>query len=330
MLTDRLPLALDRGLFAVPAEGRIGVFGARQADALSSLPKDRVDVIQRHFPDYAAFQRMGYSTTTAPVGPFALSIVCLQRSKDESRNLIAEAGRLTNGPVVIDGAKTNGADRFAKDLRARADIGEVLSKAHGKIFVVSGGDFSDWAAKSRVIEGGYTVPHGAFSAGGVDAGSAALVAALPETLKGRVVDLGAGWGYLAREILAREGVTHLDLVEADHAALDAAKTNIRDARAAFHWADARDWMGEPADHVVTNPPFHTGRKDDTGLGQAFIRQAARLLKPSGTLWLVANRHLPYEKTLEDAFGRVDELNGPRSYKLYAATKPRKSSRISKG
>ena len=54
-----------------------------------------------------------------------------------------------------------------------------------------------------------------------------------------------------------------------------------------------------------NPPFHDGGTEDQALGQAFIRRAAEALRPGGTLWLVANRHLPYEATLSAAFKTVD-------------------------
>ena len=76
------------------------------------------------------------------------------------------------------------------------------------------------------------------------------------------------------------------------------------------------------DHVISNPPFHTSRKADAALGAAFITQAARLLAPSGSLWLVANRHLPYEQTLDAAFAEVTPLPGPGAYKLIQARKPR--------
>ena len=58
------------------------------------------------------------------------------------------------------------------------------------------------------------------------------------------------------------------------------------------------------DAVVMNPPFHTGRTAEPGLGQAFITAAARLLAPQGQLWMVANRHLPYETALGGQFAHV--------------------------
>ena len=216
-----------------------------------------------------------------------------------------------------------------KEVRNRGDVGEVLSKAHGKLFTVRGAECRDWVAKATKVAHPmdparqFMTSPGLFSAEGVDPGSAALAEALPDAMTGHVVDLGAGWGFLSDAILKRNGVTRLDLVEADHAALDAARQNISDPRAAFHWADALTFRPDAAvDHVVTNPPFHTGRAAEPSLGQGFIRASASILKPRGHLWLVANRHLPYEKTLEAGFRSVRLLGQTAEYKLFTATQPR--------
>ncbi|NWE54526.1 methyltransferase, partial [Brevundimonas sp. P7753] len=71
---------------------------------------------------------------------------------------------------------------------------------------------------------------------------------------------------------------------------------------------------------VSNPPFHDGGTEDRRLGQNFIRQAAALLKTGGVLWLVANRHLPYEAELNAAFKRVKPLLDKGGYKIFEAVK----------
>jgi len=158
------------------------------------------------------------------------------------------------------------------------------------------------------VEGGFVTRPGVFSADGSDRGSVLLAAALPEKIKGHVADLGAGWGYLSRAILAHDGVKSLDLVEADREALDCARENITDPRAVFHWADATSFKpARPWDVVVMNPPFHTSRAADPELGAAFIRAAHRGLLPSGSLWLVANRHLPYDRILTPLFRNVEDI-----------------------
>ena len=69
-----------------------------------------------------------------------------------------------------------------------------------------------------------------------------------------------------------------------------------------------------------NPPFHEGRAARPDLGIAMIRQAAASLKHGGSLLMVANRGLPYEETLRQAFNRVSELEGDRSYRIFQASR----------
>ncbi|MGI9390941.1 MAG: class I SAM-dependent methyltransferase [Boseongicola sp.] len=325
MLSQRLSLALKSSAIVLPDDGQIAVIGARADDNLGDLPKNRVEVVQRHFAHHAHFQNAGYAVSTSVGGPYSMSIIALPRAKTEAQQTIARAAQATDGPLIIDGQKNDGIDSVLKAVRQAGEVGDVIAKAHGKMFAVIDADFSNWhdAVPTRIANRFVTAP-GVFSADGVDPGSEALAAAIPANFTGRVVDLGAGWGYLSDTILRRDGVTHVDLVEADFVAIEAARQNILDKRAEFHWADARDWRpAGPVDHVVTNPPFHQKRAAEASLGQAFIRSAARILGAKGQLWLVANRHLPYEQTLEDAFHTVQSLGQNSSFKLFHAKSPRR-------
>ncbi|MBP6596860.1 MAG: methyltransferase, partial [Arenimonas sp.] len=146
---------------------------------------------------------------------------------------------------------------------------------------------------------------------------------LPPDLAGRGADLGAGFGYLACELLARcPGVAELDLYEAEARALDLCRANLADARVpvGYHWHDVTAGLPKAYDFVVSNPPFHQGRADEPALGQAFIAAAAAALRPGGRLLLVANRHLPYEVTLARAFGAVRVLLEQDGFKVIIATK----------
>jgi 16S rRNA (guanine1207-N2)-methyltransferase len=161
---------------------------------------------------------------------------------------------------------------------------------------------------------------GVFSWDRPDPGSQQLLAALPP-LAGRGADLGCGLGVLARGALAAGGVTRLELVDIDRRAIAAAQRNVEDPRAIFHWADARvapDLSG--LDFVVMNPPFHDRGVEDKELGQGFIRRAHQILRPGGTVWLVANRHLPYEAVLSGLFAKVTARGEGAGFKIYEARK----------
>ncbi|MEZ5756182.1 MAG: methyltransferase [Paracoccaceae bacterium] len=327
MRSARLEQALEAGLWHLPPEGRIAVIRPRQGDDLSALPKDRVEVVTGFKPDADWFAGRGYAVATRAEGPWAAAVVCLPRARAQGQALIAEAAaRVTpGGPVAVDGQKTDGVDAMLKDLRGRVALSEAFSKAHGKIAVFPAGPgLEDWAARPAEVEGFRTVA-GVFSADGIDRGSALLAASLPEEMKGKVADLGAGWGYLARAVLAREGVKECHLVEAEADALDCARVNVTDARAQFHWADATTVkLARAMDHVVMNPPFHQGREADPGLGIAFIGAAARMLAPQGVLWLVANRHLPYDRMLGSLFREVQEIGGDAAFRVVRASHPIRS------
>ncbi|AHC99781.1 class I SAM-dependent methyltransferase [Leisingera methylohalidivorans] len=326
-MSVRLSLAAQSGGFAVPPEGRIAVFHPRSDHDLSALPKEQLLIVQPFRPDHDHFAGQGYACTPVlePDEVLAAAVVFIPRAKALARMLIAQAAAATQGQVLIDGAKIEGIDSVLKDLRKRCAPSAPVSKAHGKVFWIDGGtDLSGWLpAEPQQVEGFITAP-GVFSADGIDPASRMLAAALPQKLGRCVADLGAGWGYLSAEVLKREGVEEVHLAEADYHALACARRNAADSRAQFHWADARTWKAPgTVNTVVMNPPFHTTRTAEPSLGQAFIGAAAAMLAPSGSLWMVANRHLPYEVALGERFAQVREEGGDNRFKILHAARPKR-------
>ena len=181
-------------------------------------------------------------------------------------------------------------------------------------------------AATDVPGGGFQSRPGVFAWDRVDAASAMLAAALPTDLQGRVADFGAGWGYLSMQALARcPRIASLDLYEADARALALARRNLAGAAvpAAFHWHDVEAGVAERFDAIVCNPPFHAlGRGERPDIGRAFIAAAAAALKPGGRLWLVANRHLPYEDALGAGFAQVRIVAQAGGFKIVEAEKAR--------
>ncbi|MFZ3580633.1 class I SAM-dependent methyltransferase [Loktanella sp. DJP18] len=321
---SRLHTVLDDGLLTLP-EGPVTVMRPAADYDLSALGDRDIHVAQNFAPDADAFAQAGYTVAQdAPSSP--TMIVVVPRAKALARSMIAQACALGQ-VIVVDGQRTDGIDSLYKDVRARLGDVPSLPKAKGRLFWFPATDvLSDWAAPPPVQgDHGYFTTAGVFSDGAVDKGSALLAAALPQKLPARMADLGAGWGFLSRAVLTRAGVASLDLIEAEALSLACARLNVTDDRATFHWANALTFQPRTKyDGIVMNPPFHTGSKGTPALGQGFIAAAARLLVPHGKLWMVANRHLPYEAALREHFRNVDELPGDGAYKLFHATRPLKS------
>lgn len=325
MIDARLQVALNGGGLELPEEGRIAVFHPPIEADLAGLSPERTQIIQDFKPAYDAWTARGYEAVHKPDDEYAAVIVCLPRAKAEARAMIAQACAISVGLVIIDGQKTDGVDSLLRKVRERVSVQGPISKAHGKLFWIetaAAEHFVDWVERPSQTEGGFWTAPGVFSADHVDLASALLVDALPETLKGEVADLGAGWGFLSAHVLTRPDVTGVHLIEAGHLALECARRNVTDARAHFHWEDATQWQPNTRiDVVVMNPPFHTGRAAEPQIGQAFVAAAARVLSAQGKLWMVANRHLPYEEELKKRFAHVEEIGGDARFKLFHASRP---------
>ncbi len=332
---DRLALAFLTDDLRAPDIGDILVLRATDASLATVLAPERLVFEQSFRPIHDALATAGLRVTERATAPAAMAIVHLTRSRTENLGNIARALALLDPGAVlaIDGAKTDGIDSLARLVSTHLPLTGQFTKAHGRTIWLTRPDplppvAADWAAAAAPAPNtaGFLTEAGLFSPDAPDAGSLALAAQFDGRIKGRVADLGAGWGWLAQAALARSpGITALALFEAEGRALAAAHHNVTDPRAVFHWADVRTLprMTPPFDLVLMNPPFHQGRGAEPDLGAAFIATAARILKPSGRLLMVANRQLPYEAVLTEAFVKWERLSENGLYKVIAADRPRK-------
>ncbi len=236
------------------------------------------------------------------------------------------------GSLTALAPKTKGGNRLAKELEAFGCEVEAWSARHHRFCRTRRPAVWDAEAENSIAQAlrdgaprflpdvNLWSQPGVFSWDRIDQGSALLLRVLP-ALSGRGADLGCGLGVLARKVLEAPLVTALELIDIDRRAITAAKQNVTDGRAVFHWADIRKLADmRDLDFVVMNPPFHDGGLEDRALGEAFVRQAQRMLRPGGVAWLVANLHLPYETILAAAYSKVDLRAEEQGYKVYEATK----------
>ena len=287
------------------------------------------------------FDPPGAATQTSPLIPGSTALESLPDASAETvmvyappgvlerRYVLAQALRVlkAGGRLDVMAPKDKGGSRLKKELEAfGVEVGETAKAHHRRCLVVrpeslSGIEAAIAAGALQQVEGlqAWSRP-GVFAWDRIDAGSAHLAAHMPP-LKGAGADLGCGYGALATVVLRSPAVTSLRLIDLDRRAIEAAQRNVEDPRASFEWADVRT-LGSPGDldFIISNPPFHDGGAEDRRLGQAFIRKAAEMLKKGASLWLVANRHLPYEAELRTAFRRVTPISDNGGYKLFEAVK----------
>ena len=333
---------LTEGLLDWPAEGGVLFLRARDGAALREAPRPGLVCEQEFKPAAEALTKAGLTTVNLealdPARRFALVLLLPPRQRQEARALLAQAvARCAPGGRVLAAARNDEGARTGEDDLARlaGPVGSV-SKRKCRAFWTAplqgpadAALWAEWAALDApraILDGRFTSQPGVFAWDRIDVASALLAAHLPADLRGHAADLGAGYGYLSTELLARcPQIAAVDLFEAQSRALAMARSNLKAARVpvTFHWHDVTAGLPRRYDTLISNPPFHAQSGEERpDIGRRFIAVAAQSLLPGGRFWMVANRHLPYEYELSQCFAQVRSVAQQGAFKVIEAQQAR--------
>jgi 16S rRNA (guanine1207-N2)-methyltransferase len=325
------------GALAWPANDNVAFLRARAGVAVRRWARPGWLFEQGFRPFATQLERDGYRVgELSDDGRPLLVLVLPPRQREESRALLARAFTLAapGATVVTSVANAEGARSAQDDLAALADGVTSISKHKCRVCwatVPSAPKDAElqaaWLALDaprEILDGAFVSRPGLFAWDRVDAASVLLAQQLPAGLTGDAADLGAGFGYLSCVLLQNSpALASLTAFEAEARALPVLARNLAryagGADAASHWHDVTTGIPGAYDTIVSNPPFHQGRADQPLLGQAFIDAAAGALRDTGSFWLVANRHLPYEQTLGLRFTDVQPIADRDGFKVIRAT-----------
>lgn len=335
-----LLLPFDKGLLATPGPGRGFLMRAEASSLLGEKWRDRLICEQTLKPEFDRLLAAGCEVVQRLNAQYDVGLCLLTKHKSENLANIARAWELLapGGVLACAGEKNIGAGSIETLVHKAFGVSGAQSKFHCRVFWVFkpavGGPSAPpaWLELDSLrpnVEGVYLTRPGVFGWEKIDVGSRLLVENFPEAISGTVADLGAGWGYLSIQLLQRfPMIQDIHLYEAESLALEAARANLHKCelgqRASFYWEDVAAGLpgGRRYDWVVMNPPFHITRADDINLGCAFITAASEALRPEGCLVMVANRHLPYERQLRQAFHSTRTLIEAQGFKVLLAQQPR--------
>ncbi len=322
------PGSVPTALWAVRSGATVHHFVDSIAEAASlsaTLSRNRVASISSH-PDWQA--------AASAAETFDLALLHLPRGRELRQQLLQLAGALLRpgGRLIFVGARNEGIKSAVRDAARIYGRAGVVSRKGGYHAAMA---YRPTAAISPpqvvftshpiVVDGVQTelvACAGAFAPDRLDDGAAALITGmqiLPET---RVLDLGCGTGLVALAA-ARQGG---DVIAADVSARAVASAQRTLAANGYPSANVHLCCGAAPfddatiDTVVTNPPFHKGHDVSFEVSQLFVREAARVLKPGGSVYLVANIHLDYGRWLKQHFGNAGTACENRRFRVWHAIK----------
>jgi 16S rRNA (guanine1207-N2)-methyltransferase len=295
-----------------------------------------LEVVQSFYPDIAGWQQF-QPTPDIKQGSLYQNVLCvLVKQKEACFYQIAQSlNHLEeDGLMIVVAANDAGGKRIEKWMQEFGLKTYNLSKSKCRIAWAYRKNVNQKIIDQKIMGGArqvvsiegqnFTTQPGIFGWDKVDQGSKLLTRFVSEKLSGNGADFGCGYGFLSNFVLQKHPkINRFIAAEADYNALLCAQENLKNfSNVEFQWCDLTQKINLkiPLDFIVMNPPFHAGKKADSDIGQKFIENAAHALKKKGVLYIVANAHLPYEKTLNYLFTKVEKLTEEQGFKVYSAEK----------
>lgn len=269
--------------------------------------------------------------------------IFLPKGRNMLRRWLVEAYNLLKpgGKFYLVGANNLGIKSAVKDLAEISDEILVLGYRKGNRLVSSTRlrdmEIPSWCKEHGIQPGTWiniedeldgmplrlvSLP-GVFSAEKLDEGTRFLLQNLPVVDGKTVLDFGCGNGVIG--LTARRlGAAKVDMVDHNLFAISCARRNIN----ASGFSEVQAYLGNGLDDlprngydlILSNPPFHHGKKVDYSTTEKFIQDSYHLLKPGSKLILVANQFIRYDRLLNTTFDLVNCVSDNNSFRIWEAIK----------
>lgn len=280
--------------------------------------------------------RLGDGVSGLPPASFDLVLSHLPRGKDVQQELIrGSAWVLRPGGrfyfVAHKRTGVKGAVAYASEIFGRCGVVRQKKGYHVAMTIkppnlALSPPPERYVARTITLDGIDTTlvsKPGLFAWDRLDDGTARLIDAMEIGSRDRVLDLGCGTGLAGLVAARRASAGQIVLADADVRAVEAARrtltaNGIGNAEVTLSDCASALFDSEPFDVVITNPPFHQGLGVNYEVAQQFVRDAARVLRPGGRLFLVANRFLRYDDLIRETFGDLSTAHADQRYRVLKA------------
>ena len=139
----------------------------------------------------------------------------------------------------------------------------------------------------------------------------------------RILDVGSGTGLISLMMAQRFPEAQVLGIDMDGEACEEAAENVAASPFAgsvhVSHCPLQDFLSsQPYDAIVSNPPFHQGIHTHYDASEGLCKNAKLHLKPSGELWIVANRFLNYPVLIDQSFGQCTVKTDQQGFKVIYA------------
>ncbi len=140
-----------------------------------------------------------------------------------------------------------------------------------------------------------------------------------------IIDLACGNGVVGLIAAEHNPNARLHFIDESFMAVASAQENFYRAfgterEACFQIGDGlSDFSAQSADVILCNPPFHQQNTIGDQIAIQLFKQAKKILRHGGELWVIGNRHLHYHQDLNRLFGNCTVVASNAKFVIWQAT-----------
>ncbi|MFC4701351.1 methyltransferase [Glaciecola siphonariae] len=267
-------------------------------------------------------------------------VVYMPKAKQHLDMLLANMAHLIkpNGLLMVVGENKGGIKSVPKQLeRIGVHVNKLDSAKHcGLIACTVESPLLSFDINSYGVERSYQVNHktlkvfslpGVFGHKQFDPGTQLLLQqfADPENLRkmrGKLYDFACGTGIIGSYFKMANTKLKVTMSDISALAIYCSKQTLllNELEAEVIASDGMQELHSHFEHIVSNPPFHDGLKNEYGITQSFIKDAYAKSNRGSRLTIVANRFLPYPEHIEKTFFKFTTLCKTNKFCVYEGLK----------
>jgi 16S rRNA (guanine1207-N2)-methyltransferase len=278
------------------------------------------------------------------VGKVDLGLMAIFKGRKLNRRWLLQiwSGLKLGGRLLLAGSNDQGIQSIIKDAAELFNNFSILAYRKGNRIAQLVKTDSDrpeleWADEPGVAPGTWheftintvggnlnikSLP-GVFSYNKLDLGSHLLIRDLSDLSDQLILDVGCGYGIVGLSA-AQLGAAHVDLVDNQTLSIASTAENIILNHLTNCSTSRSDLLstvvGKSYTLILSNPPFHAGKQVDYQTANSLIQSAYALLQIGGSLRIVANRFIRYDRLMEQVFGNASVISATPSYHVLTSRK----------
>ncbi|SFD11326.1 methyltransferase [Pseudoalteromonas denitrificans] len=163
---------------------------------------------------------------------------------------------------------------------------------------------------------------GVFNHGELDLGTKLLLETMTVPRSGHILDFGCGAGIISAYLGIQNPKLNFTCLDVSSLATKATQLTLaaNNVSGKCVLSDGLSKINTLFDHIVSNPPFHTGLATDYDISEQFIIKSKQHISAKGSLTIVANSFLKYQPFLEQSYQEYITVSKTNKFTVYQCIK----------